>query len=68
MPFNGMELARMVGRRHHMMPREATADIAKKFERSDREQVDLIGQVKICRQGLVCFELYRRKHFQGNAH
>jgi len=55
LPFNGMELARMVGRRHHLMPREAAVDIAKQFDLSEREQLDLISQVKICRQGMVWF-------------
>ena len=41
--FNDDELARMVGHRHHMMLRELVAEIAKQFELSDREQVDLIG-------------------------
>jgi len=31
-----MEFARMVGRQHHMMPREAAADIAKQFELSSK--------------------------------
>ena len=38
-----------------MMPREVAAEIAKQFDLSDREQVNLIGQVKICRKGVVWF-------------
>jgi len=45
----------MVGRQHHMMPREAAADIAKQYELSEHEQVDLIGQVKFA--GKVCLGL-----------
>jgi len=37
----------MVGPRH-MMPRELAAEIAKQFNLISREQVDLIGQVKMC--------------------
>jgi len=39
------------------MLRESAVDIAKQFDLSNREQVDLIGQVKICRQGMVWFGL-----------
>ena len=55
LPVNGTELAQMVGCRHHMMPREAAVDIAKQFELTERDQVDLVGQVKICRQRMVWF-------------
>ena len=57
MPFDGVELARIVGRRHQLMLRESAVDIAKQFDLSNREQVDLIGQVKICKQGMVWFAL-----------
>ena len=57
LPFNGVELARMVEHRHQLMLREAAVDIATQFDLSDREQVDLIGHVKICRQGMVWFGL-----------
>jgi len=63
LPFNGIELARMVGRRHQLMPRKAAVDIAKQFDLSDREQVDLIEQVKICRQGMVWFT---SNYIEGN--
>jgi len=62
-PFNSEELAHMVGRRHHTMPREVAAEIAKQFDLSDREQVDLIGQVKICRKGTAWFA---SKYIEGN--
>jgi len=55
----------MVGWTHHIhtMLKEVVAEIAKQFGLSDREQVDLIGQVKLCRKGMAWFA---SKYIEGN--